>query len=140
MTLPCRTPTTTPVLAHPRDVVTYFELWAWKFDTKQRIVVSTFSGEVSDAEIWGLASLIRSHPDFNPSFSDNLHLRAATTLQMATDPGSSRPAAVSTWRQAPIRARTDARNVESQSRKWQHRLSLPAKARRSGPTRRGFRR
>jgi len=38
-------------------------------DVKQRLFVATYSGEINDDEILGLASLAHSHPDFDPSFS-----------------------------------------------------------------------
>lgn len=39
-------------------------------DVKRRLIVSTFSGEINDAEVLSVASLMRSHPDFDPSFSE----------------------------------------------------------------------
>jgi hypothetical protein len=39
-------------------------------DVKQRLVVSTFFGEINDAEMLDHSSLIRSHPDFDPNFSE----------------------------------------------------------------------
>src|SRR5271155_1269721 len=39
-------------------------------DVKQKLVVTTFSGENTEEEIIGLASRISSHPDFDPSFSE----------------------------------------------------------------------
>jgi hypothetical protein len=47
-------------------------------DVNQRLVISTFSGELSDAELLGHASLIRSHPDFDPSFSEILDFSGVT--------------------------------------------------------------
>jgi hypothetical protein len=38
-------------------------------DTKQRLIVAAFFGEISDADVLGLASAVASHPDFDPSLS-----------------------------------------------------------------------
>ena len=53
-------------------------------DINQRLVISTYSGELSDAEILGHASLIRSHPDFDPSFTEILDCRAVTGVNLST--------------------------------------------------------
>ena len=38
-------------------------------DVNQRLFLATYSGQINDDEILGLASLACSHPDFDPSFS-----------------------------------------------------------------------
>lgn len=52
-------------------------------DVSQRLVISTFSGEISDAEILGVRSLIRSHPDFDPNFSEILDFSAVTAASIS---------------------------------------------------------
>ena len=47
-------------------------------DVEQRLVVSTFFGEIGDAEILDHSSSIRSHPDFDPSFSELLDFSGIT--------------------------------------------------------------
>lgn len=37
-------------------------------NVSQRVVISTFFGDLTDADLVGFASLIGSHPDFDPSF------------------------------------------------------------------------
>jgi hypothetical protein len=55
-------------------------------DVRQRLVVSTFSGEINDAELFQVPSLIRSHPDFDPSFSEIVDFSGVTagTLSIRT--------------------------------------------------------
>ena len=53
-------------------------------DASQRLVISTFSGDVTDADIAGFPSLIRSHPDFDPSFSEILDFSAVTAASVST--------------------------------------------------------
>ena len=53
-------------------------------DINQRLVISTYSGEISDAELLDQTSLIRSHPDFDPSFTEILDFRAATAVNLST--------------------------------------------------------
>jgi len=38
-------------------------------DVDRRLFVATYDGEINDGEILGLASMVRSHPDFDQSFS-----------------------------------------------------------------------
>lgn len=45
------------------------------------LVYSVFRGEVSEEEFLARAEAIRSHPEFNPSFSEILDLRAVTELR-----------------------------------------------------------
>lgn len=47
-------------------------------DVKQRLVVVTFPAETTEEEIIDLASRIRSHPDFDPSFSEIVDCSAAS--------------------------------------------------------------
>lgn len=47
-------------------------------DVKQRLVVSTYFGEVNEAEILGHISRIHSHPDFDPSFAELLDFSGVT--------------------------------------------------------------
>ena len=54
-------------------------------DVNQRVVISTFSGENSGEEIIGLASRIRSHPDFDPSFSEIIDCTTISTARISTD-------------------------------------------------------
>jgi len=38
-------------------------------DAKRKLFVATYTGEIHDEEILGLAALVRSHPEFDESFS-----------------------------------------------------------------------
>jgi hypothetical protein len=40
-----------------------------EIDVSQKLIIATFSGEVTDADVLGLASKVHSHPDFDPSLS-----------------------------------------------------------------------
>ena len=53
-------------------------------EASQRLVISTFSGDLTDADIGGFASLIRSHPDFDPSFSEILDFSGVTAASVST--------------------------------------------------------
>jgi hypothetical protein len=53
-------------------------------DVQQRLVISTFSGETNDAEILGHLSVIASHPDFDPSFSEIVDFSGITAGSMST--------------------------------------------------------
>jgi hypothetical protein len=53
-------------------------------DVNQRLVVSTFSGEIHDAEFLQVSSLIRSHPDFDPNFSEILDFSGVTAGALST--------------------------------------------------------
>jgi hypothetical protein len=55
-----------------------------KIDVNQRLVVATYSGEISDAEILDLASQISFHPDFDPSFSIMWDFSAVTAGTIST--------------------------------------------------------
>ena len=53
-------------------------------DMSKRLVVSTFSGEVDDAELVNHVSAIRSHPDFDPSFSEIIDFSGITGGKIST--------------------------------------------------------
>ena len=53
-------------------------------DVKQRLVLSTFFGESTEEEIIDMASRIRSHPDFDPSFSEIVDCSAASGAGIST--------------------------------------------------------
>jgi hypothetical protein len=41
-------------------------------EVDRQAVISTFTGEINDADLLSVHSLIRSHPDFDPDFSEIL--------------------------------------------------------------------
>jgi hypothetical protein len=47
-------------------------------DVNQRLVASTYFGEVNEAEILGHTSRIHSHPDFDPSFAELVDFSGVT--------------------------------------------------------------
>jgi len=47
-------------------------------DVNQRLVVTTFFGEINEAEILGHASRVRSHSDFDPSFAELVDFSGVT--------------------------------------------------------------
>jgi hypothetical protein len=53
-------------------------------DINERLIISTFSGEINDADLLGSTSLIRSHPDFDPSFSDIVDFSGVTAGHIST--------------------------------------------------------
>ncbi|MGB8014090.1 MAG: hypothetical protein WCF68_20915 [Terriglobales bacterium] len=53
-------------------------------DVSRRLIVSTFYGEINDAEVLSVASLIRSHPDFDPSFSEIADFSGVTGGTLST--------------------------------------------------------
>jgi len=53
-------------------------------DAKQKLVISTFCGEISDAEVLSIASRVRSHPDFDPSFSEIADFSGVTGGTLST--------------------------------------------------------
>lgn len=53
-------------------------------DTNQKLFVATYTGEINDDEILGLASLVRSHPDFDPSFSITWDFSGVTAGTIST--------------------------------------------------------
>jgi hypothetical protein len=50
-----------------------------KIDVNQRLVVSTYFGEVNEAEVLGHASRFHSHPDFDPSFAELVDFSGVTS-------------------------------------------------------------
>jgi len=53
-------------------------------DAKQRLVISTFYGEINDAEVLSVASQACSHPDFDPSFSEIADFSGVTAGTLST--------------------------------------------------------
>jgi hypothetical protein len=53
-------------------------------DVNQRLVVHTFSGVLTDADIAGLPARVRSHPDFDPTFSELLDFSGVTAGTIST--------------------------------------------------------
>lgn len=53
-------------------------------DVNQRLVVSTYYGEIDDGDLFHVVSLIRSHPDFDPSFSDVMDFSGVTAGTLST--------------------------------------------------------
>jgi len=53
-------------------------------DVPQRLVVSTFTGESDDAELMSHISSIRSHPDFDPNFSEIVDFSGVTAGKIST--------------------------------------------------------
>jgi hypothetical protein len=53
-------------------------------DVSQRLVICTFSDELTDADILGLAPLVRSHPDLDPSFSAIMDFSGVTASSVST--------------------------------------------------------
>jgi hypothetical protein len=56
----------------------------FRIDVNQRLVVCTFSGDNSEEEIIGLASRIRSHHDFDPSFSEIVDCSGVSPNRLST--------------------------------------------------------
>jgi hypothetical protein len=48
-------------------------------DIHQKLVVSTYSGEINDADLFDVAPLIASHPDFDPMFSEIVDFSGVTS-------------------------------------------------------------
>jgi len=53
-------------------------------DARQKLVISTFYGEINDADILSVASRVRSHPDFDPSFSEIADFSGVTGGTLST--------------------------------------------------------
>jgi len=53
-------------------------------DANQRLVVSTYYGEINESEILGQMSLIRCHPDFDPTFSEIVDFSEVTGGKLST--------------------------------------------------------
>jgi hypothetical protein len=63
-------------------------------DVSQRLVISTFSGELNEVDLLSFYSLIRSHPDFDPSYSEIVDFSAVTSVSVsssAVQEASQRP-------------------------------------------------
>jgi hypothetical protein len=69
-------------------------------DVNERLVVCTISGELNDEEFVNATSLIRSQPDFDPSFSEIIDLSGVTAGTLST------PAIVQIARRESIFSRT----------------------------------
>ena len=54
-------------------------------DVAKRVVISEFSGEVTNEEFMRQTSLIQSHPDFNPHFSEIVDFTAVTRTSLSTE-------------------------------------------------------
>jgi hypothetical protein len=53
-------------------------------NVKRAAPTSTFPGEINDAELLSVSSLIRSHPDFDPSFSEIMDFSGVTTANLSS--------------------------------------------------------
>ena len=53
-------------------------------EVSQRLVISTFSDQITDEDVVRAGSLIRSHPDFDPSFSEIVDCSAVTATSVST--------------------------------------------------------
>lgn len=53
-------------------------------DASDRLVVVTCFGEVDDAEVLGTGAVIRSHPEFDPSFSEIVDLSEVSGGDIST--------------------------------------------------------
>lgn len=49
-------------------------------EVDQKVVITTFTGEINDEDILGIRSLIRSHPNFDASFSEILDFSGSPSL------------------------------------------------------------
>ena len=53
-------------------------------EVDQRVVICTFSGQIDDADILSLRSLIAAHPDFDPGLSEILDFSGVTSANLST--------------------------------------------------------
>ena len=53
-------------------------------EVDQKVVITTFTGEITDEDILCVHSLIRSHPDFDASFSEILDFSGVTVASIST--------------------------------------------------------
>ncbi len=53
-------------------------------DASQKVVIVTFAGEINDADLLELSSMTKSHPLFDPSFSEIVDFRAVTGGSVST--------------------------------------------------------
>lgn len=47
-------------------------------DVARKLVISTYSGEISESDFFGVASRIKAHPDFDPRFSELVDFSGVT--------------------------------------------------------------
>ena len=55
-----------------------------RLELSQKVAICTFTGELNDADILGVRSLILSHPDFDASFSEILDFSGVTVAKLST--------------------------------------------------------
>jgi hypothetical protein len=53
-------------------------------EVDRKVVICSFTGEISDADILSVRSLINSHPDFNADFSEILDFSSVTAANLST--------------------------------------------------------
>ncbi len=53
-------------------------------DVHERLVLCTYYGEINDAELFDIASVIRSHPDFDPLFSEIVDFSGVTGVAVSS--------------------------------------------------------
>lgn len=53
-------------------------------EVAQRVVITTFTGAIDDDDILSVLALIRSHPDFDASFSEILDFSEITVASLST--------------------------------------------------------
>jgi hypothetical protein len=53
-------------------------------EVDRQVVISTFTGEINDADLLSVHPLIRSHPDFDPDFSEILDFSGVTAANLST--------------------------------------------------------
>jgi hypothetical protein len=53
-------------------------------DVQRKLVACTYYGEVNDADLFDVAALISSHPDFDPSFSELVDFSEVTAVAAST--------------------------------------------------------
>ena len=53
-------------------------------DVSQKVVIVTFAGEISDVDLIEIGPLTKSHPLFDPSFSEIVDFRAVTGGNVST--------------------------------------------------------
>jgi hypothetical protein len=55
-----------------------------KIDAGEKVVVVTLAGEISDTDLIGIGPATKSHPRFDPSFSEIVDFRAVTGGRVST--------------------------------------------------------
>ena len=53
-------------------------------DAAQQVVIVTFAGEISDADLMGIGSGTKAHPQFDPSFSEIVDFSGVTGGDVST--------------------------------------------------------